>query len=339
MRVKAWGTRGSIAISNVDSVEAGGNTTCYEIMSECLPKGARLFVDAGTGFVPAGWHYLDEIANGLHYYIMLTHYHWDHIVGLTLSPPTFIDMVPMTLYGPMDNGHGPESMIKHLFSRPYFPVDAKKISHKIKFITMLDYDVRVVIIHPIGGFTMIGLDDYKNILKKNVQVSLNKHKYLLSECMVIKMAKTYHSNANCISYRFEENPTEKVAVIATDHEDVAALSSELREHFADADLLIIDAQYDDHRYKTSTAGFGHGTPHGSIKQGIICRAKKIGFTHHDPQSTDRHLRETILQEAGTAIYKIKINDEFLETYELKADDITLTENDIYLLRDYNIYEV
>ncbi|MBF0605949.1 MAG: hypothetical protein HQL61_00175 [Magnetococcales bacterium] len=339
MIVKAWGTRGSIAISNVDSVEAGGNTTCFEIMSECLPRGARLFVDAGTGFVPAGWNYLSEVANGLNYYIMLTHFHWDHIVGLTLSPPTFIDRIPMTIYGPMDNGHGPESMIKYLFNRPYFPVDAKKISHKMRFVTLSHYDVCVIVVHPIGGFTMIGLDDYKNIIKKNVQVALSKNKYLLSECLVIKMAKTNHGNANCISYRFEENPTGKVAVIATDHEDVAAISAELREHFANADLLIIDSQYDNQRYQTSTAGYGHGTPHGSIKHGIVCKVKKIGFTHHDPRSTDKHLKEIILQEAAIAISKIKATEEFLNTYKLTASDLTLTEEDICLVRDYNVYEV
>jgi len=129
MKVKTWGSRGSIAVSSEDNIRAGGNTTCYEVKSECLPVGMHLMLDAGTGFVPAGWNYLSELEEGnLHYAILFTHWHYDHIVGLTLAPPTFIDSVPMTLFGPIDEGEGPEEMVKHLFKRPYFPVDAKRIS-------------------------------------------------------------------------------------------------------------------------------------------------------------------------------------------------------------------
>ncbi len=58
MKIKAWGTRGSIAVSNSENVKAGGNTTCYEVMSSCFPSNIRVMIDSGTGFVPAGWHYL-----------------------------------------------------------------------------------------------------------------------------------------------------------------------------------------------------------------------------------------------------------------------------------------
>ena len=102
MKIKAWGTRGSIAISNAASIKTGGNTTCFEIDSVCLPAGTHLMLDAGTGLVPAGLTYMPEIGKGLNYVIMFTHWHYDHIMGMTLAPPTFIDTVPMTIYGPVD---------------------------------------------------------------------------------------------------------------------------------------------------------------------------------------------------------------------------------------------
>jgi len=95
MAVKAWGTRGSIAVSNRQSVFTGGNTTCFEVMSPCFPSTTKVMLDVGTGFVPTGHHYLLEMGNGLQYAIFLTHPHWDHILGMTLAPPTFIDIIPI----------------------------------------------------------------------------------------------------------------------------------------------------------------------------------------------------------------------------------------------------
>ena len=64
MEIKSWGTRGSIAISNANSVGHGGNTTCFEIKSVCVPENTKLMIDAGTGLMPATYHYLDEFNNG-----------------------------------------------------------------------------------------------------------------------------------------------------------------------------------------------------------------------------------------------------------------------------------
>ena len=337
MRIKIWGTRGSIAIANPESVKAGGNTTCYEIMSQCLPQGIKLMIDAGTGFVPAGWRYLPEMGRGLKYVIFCTHWHYDHIMGLTLAPPTFIDQIPMDIYGPRDEGIGPKEMINHLFKRPFFPVDAKRVSHKMNLISLEDFDVHVIAIHPKGGFSILSLDVFHVQIGENDQLSINQNTYPLEECMIVRMAKTNHGNANCISYRFEEMPTGKTFVFCTDHEDVAAVSADLRSHISGADLIIMDAQYDDERYMTKTAGFGHGTPFGCVKQGVICNAKRIGITHHDPASNDQFLEGKILPEAHEALRKISTEDETLNIHEL--DEVILTKKDIFLCYDYEEIEI
>lgn len=336
MKVKAWGTRGSIAISNPNSVQAGGNTTCYEVISDCIPHGHRLMIDAGTGFVPAGWHYLRELGNGLQYHLFFTHWHYDHILGLTLAPPTFIPNIPMTLYGPVDEGIGPKEMVQHIFKRPFFPVDARKIMHKMKFKNLEDFDVHVVIAHPKGGFATLRLDRYQSILDGKRQVSIGQRKYMIDECLVIKMAKTSHGNSNCISYRFEENPTGKVFVFCTDHEDVPSIPVDMRGHFQGADLLIMDAQYDQTRYMTQTGGYGHGTPFGCVKQGVVCGAKRMGFTHHDPSSVDEILEGKILPEGKDALKKIRTTD-ILDIYGI--EEVLLTEQDMFLCFDYQEYEV
>lgn len=337
MKVKVWGARGSISISNRESINAGGNTTCYEVISDCLPAGTKLMIDSGTGFVPAGWRYLSEIGQGLNYVLLYTHYHWDHILGLTLAPPTFIDQIPMVLYGPRDEGYGPREVIQYIFKRPFFPVDAKRITYKMKFHALEDFDVHVMVVHPKGGFAVFNLDRYNMLINSGKQLPIGGKKYEISECMIIRMAKANHGNATCISYRFEEMPTGKVFVFCTDHEDSVGVSLDLRRHFDQADLLIIDAQYDHVKYINQTTGFGHGTPFGVVKQGVVCNVKQIGLTHHDPGSVDAFLNETILPEARDALSQLKTNERFLDNF--KISEVVLTDQDIFLCYDYSEYEV
>ncbi len=338
MKIKAWGTRGSISISNSDSISTGGNTTCYEVFSECLPAGTKLIIDSGTGFVPAGFQYLPEMGHGLNYVLLFTHYHWDHILGLTIAPPTFIDQIPMVLYGPRDEGgYGPREMIQYIFKRPFFPVDAKRISYKMKFHVLEDFDVHVMVVHPKGGFAVFNLERFNMLMSTGKQLPIGGKKYEISACMIIRMAKANHGNASCISYRFEEMPTGKVFVFCTDHEDSVGVSIDLRKHFANADLLIIDAQYNHVKYINQTTGFGHGTPFGVVKQAIVCNVKRIGLTHHDPGSRDEFLENTILPEARGALEQLRNDKRFLENFNIS--DIALTDQAIFLCCDYSEYEV
>lgn len=330
MKIKAWGTRGSIAISNAASIKTGGNTTCFEIDSVCLPAGTHLMLDAGTGLVPAGLTYMPEIGKGLNYVIMFTHWHYDHIMGMTLAPPTFIDTVPMTIYGPVDHKVGPKEMIRSLFRRPYFPVDAKNIMHKMNFKPLEDFDVSVIVIHPKGGFTTLNRDAYTTIIKGEKQIPINGGKYPIGQCMIVTMARTNHGNATCISYRFHEMPSDKVFVLCTDHEDTVAESEAFRKHLAGADLLIMDGQYAHAHYMKKTGGFGHGTGYGVVKQAMH-RAKRVGITHHDPGSNDQFLQDVILKEANAAFDAIK--------NQMDSGEPCLQKDGIFLVEDYATFEV
>lgn len=338
MKIKAWGTRGSIAVSNDKTVNVGGNTTCFEIKSKCLPAGAKLIVDAGTGFVPAGQSYIGEFFSGndLNYHILFTHYHWDHILGLTLSPPTFINQIPMTLYGPVDNHTDTQIMVQYLFERPFFPVDSGKFAHKMNHVTLDDFDVKLIIVHPLSGFKIMDLESFNSI---ESQVTIQGETRDIGECMIITMTPANHGNSTCISYRFEEKPTGKVFVLLTDHEDTAGISMDMRNHLRDADLLIIDGQYDESKYHGkggfSTAGFGHGTAFGAVKHGLVGGVKKIGITHHDPSSTDIHLSQVIYNEAIDSIDTILGN--LKEKYNIS--DTSLLPSDIFLCKDYDEYEI
>ena len=83
MKVKLWGTRGSIPSPGPETIRYGGNTSCVGVT---LSDGSLLALDAGTGIRSLGLALADEPAR-LH--ILLTHLHLDHIQGLVFFAPAF----------------------------------------------------------------------------------------------------------------------------------------------------------------------------------------------------------------------------------------------------------
>jgi phosphoribosyl 1,2-cyclic phosphodiesterase len=85
MRFTFWGTRGSIAVPGPDTLRYGGNTTCLQVEPS---SGAPVIVDAGSGIRPLGLELCKQSAEG-EVVLLLTHLHWDHILGFLFFDPIY----------------------------------------------------------------------------------------------------------------------------------------------------------------------------------------------------------------------------------------------------------
>ena len=82
MIIRCWGARGSIPVSGKQYLYYGGNTTCLEIRTK---NGDILIVDAGSGIRELGNLLLAEDRHT--YTLLMTHAHWDHIMGFPFFKP------------------------------------------------------------------------------------------------------------------------------------------------------------------------------------------------------------------------------------------------------------
>ncbi len=97
MRVRFWGTRGSIAKPGPTTVRYGGNTSCVEVRTRA---GTLLILDCGTGAHGLG-HALEGARTGrLRGHILITHTHWDHIQGIPFFAPLFVEGNEWDVYAP-----------------------------------------------------------------------------------------------------------------------------------------------------------------------------------------------------------------------------------------------
>ena len=127
--VRFWGVRGSISISDANSVRYGGNTSCLEI--RC---GEQLLIfDTGSGFRYLG-NELIKSGRTIDADIFLSHTHYDHICGIPFFKPFFNPENKFRLSA----GHLlPETNIRDVLSdlmkTPLFPVSLDIFQSKIEF--------------------------------------------------------------------------------------------------------------------------------------------------------------------------------------------------------------
>ena len=294
MKVKTYGVRGSLPISRDDARKYGGNTTCVRVISDRIPAGHALVIDAGTGLPECS---KDLLLNekAMNIALLMTHYHHDHTQGLLMAMHTFHPDARYRIWGPKEHSAGPAEIFGQIMRPPHFPVPFEKVRDRFAFKAMDPIGTHVLVVHPEAGFHLLQLARYRSLCTAGKQLPLGHYRFSAAECLVIHMWKTGHPEYT-VSYRVEERTTGKVFVFLTDHENTEGMPGDLRNHVTGADLLIQDSQYAESAYRQRFTGFGHGTPEYCALVAGEAGVKNLGLTHHDPNASDTEV-ELRLSEA------------------------------------------
>ena len=202
MRVTVLGTRGSMAVSNEKMREFGGATSSYMVEED----GEVLFFDAGRGImnIPEG------TVSGKQIWLLITHTHLDHIMGMPFFLSDFCGGKCLNIYGRSREGETVERQLRHLFSRPLWPVGLR------------DYSGIRIVCHELDGEIKAGP-------------------------FRITWTESQHPGG-AVNYRVDAGG--KSVVLATDFEHSSGSEERLVAFSRDADLLLYDGQYTEKEYPT-----------------------------------------------------------------------------------------
>jgi phosphoribosyl 1,2-cyclic phosphodiesterase len=260
LRVRFWGTRGSIPSPGRDTVRYGGNTPCLEIRT---PDGWLVVVDAGTGIRELG-RSLVRCANGspIKGDIFLTHAHWDHIQGLPFFAPIFHPGNHFTIWGSKAMETSIGRVVRDQMSPVVFPVAFEQVAASIEFRELGDhhhrrgaYDVRAMPVrHPGGALAYRFTGDSTGPRSDGAARGL-----------------VYISDN-------ELNP-------AATYESPPSWRQDLVEFIRRARVLVHDTmftaeEYDEHR------GWGHSTYEDAVDLAIEAEVETLVLFHHKPERTD-----------------------------------------------------
>lgn len=138
-QVKLYGTRGSTPVCERGFQEYGGNTTCIyaDLLTNDRSKGCIIF-DAGTGIRRLG----KDLSSGLlprvdNIFLLLTHFHWDHIQGLPFFDPIYDVQQNISVFAPREEMSN--LRLREIFEiqmqQEYFPVPLDMAGANFDFIT------------------------------------------------------------------------------------------------------------------------------------------------------------------------------------------------------------
>ena len=255
MKLKFYGTRGSIPVCDAAFQGFGGNTTCLQVTFTDTNRIA--IIDAGTGLrnlgkdLKASGHQQDEI------FIAFTHFHWDHIQGFPFFGPAYDPAQKITMLAVGENQT--VKNLREIFEVPmqsvYFPVPLERMGAQFNFM-QIDRANQYFRAH--GGQPTI--------------VTTERHGH----------------PGGAYSIRVERNG--KSIVVCTDIEHGNQLDEKIVALAAGADLLVHDAQYTTEELE-KRRGWGHSSYEQAIEVAKRAGVKMLAMTHHDPDHDDDFLTE------------------------------------------------
>jgi len=259
VKVRFWGTRGSLATPGRDTIRYGGNTSCVEIRGD---DGSLLVLDAGTGIRPLG----DSIERGLERVdILLTHLHMDHIQGLGFFEPLFWPDLEVHLWGPSSTTQDLHARLTRYLSPPLFPV------------RLLDLPCALTL-HDVVSTPHFRAGPF------DVEAGLICHPGPTVGYRITGDGVT-------VAYMPDNEPYLGVTIDSVEPEWIpgVALAHE-------ADLLIHDAQFSHEEYPRYV-GWGHSSIEHTLAFAQTAGVKHLVPFHHDPSHTDATL-DRIYEEVG-----------------------------------------
>jgi phosphoribosyl 1,2-cyclic phosphodiesterase len=130
LRLRFWGTRGSIPSPGLATVKYGGNTPCVEVRTD---TNWLVILDAGTGIRELGRTLVASANGGIAADIFLTHAHWDHIQGIPFFAPIFQPGNRFTIWGQKTLETSIDRVIRDQMSPVVFPVAFEQLDATVDF--------------------------------------------------------------------------------------------------------------------------------------------------------------------------------------------------------------
>ncbi len=220
----------------------GGNTPCVELNS---PK-QQIIIDGGSGIRPLGYEMMNRSAGQgkAEIHLFLTHFHWDHLIGLPFFTPIFIHGNRVHVYAVQEEL--PE-VFRSVFRKPYFPVPLESLGARIEY-------------HRLTPRKPVKVGDF------SVTPYQLDHP---DPCWGFRVENAGKIYSHCVD-------TECTRVSRED------LGKDL-PLYQNADLMVFDAQYT-LLEALEKVNWGHAAASLGLEIAMREKIKQVLFMHHDPAS-------------------------------------------------------
>jgi phosphoribosyl 1,2-cyclic phosphodiesterase/CheY-like chemotaxis protein len=273
MRIRFWGTRGSIPKPGPATVRYGGNTSCVEVRTA---SGVLILLDCGTGAHALGQALLAEPDGPRRGHVFISHTHWDHIQGLPFLAPLFVSDYEWDIYGPRGLGPSIRETLEGQMQYTYFPITIEQFAAKVRYHDLVE-----------GSFA---IDD----------VRITAH-YMNHPALTL--GYRVEADGASVVYATDHEP-HSPALARGERPPHTPDECHYADFVARADLLIHDGQYTLPEYEQHR-GWGHSPVEFAVDLAAAGQVRKLALFHHDPLRDDAGVDGIVEQAraraAGTGV--------------------------------------
>jgi len=274
--LKFRGVRGGYPMPGPSTVKYGGNTTCFEVRA----GGHLIIIDAGFGIISLGEEMMQQHRakeEPLQATLLFTHLHHDHTQGMPFFKPFIDQHATLYIFGSKPfGGLTLEEELIRAIQAPLFPLGMEELYSKRQTRHIRGGD-RLILTERDSPPQLLTVHDSKESVPP--------------EAVVVDIHHGYnHPSGGILVFRISYQ--KRSLVIATDTEGYVGGDRRLIRFAKGADVLLHDAEYDEHEYADDTVihqGWGHSTWRMAVEVAQTAGVKRLGLLHHSPGHDDDYL--------------------------------------------------
>jgi ribonuclease BN (tRNA processing enzyme) len=275
LRIHLCGVRGSTPAPGIDFVRYGGHTSCVALAHDDA-QVPTLILDAG-----AGVQRVTRLLEGAPFdgTILLTHLHWDHVVGLPFFAAADNEDAHVSVLLPeQEREKDAARVLARIMTPPYFPVEPTELRGEWRFATLAPGE------REIEGFTVLA----REIPHKGGRT----FGYRISDG---------HST---LTYIPDHCPT----TLGPGEDGFGAYHPAAVELAREADVLLHDAQLFPEEL-AAEADFGHSVADYAVELARRAEAASVVLFHHRYDRTDDALDGLARRLGGGSTPKVSLATE------------------------------
>jgi CheY-like chemotaxis protein len=274
VKLRFWGTRGSIATPGPFTTRFGGNTSCVDLVTKA---GQRFIFDCGTGARLLGMHMMAHATKPIEATILISHTHWDHIQGFPFFAPVFAPGGRITVCGPHGTYNSLPDTLSGQMEYTYFPVNLTDLGARIEYMELPEGE------NELGGVRIVTqrLNHPAETLGFRIEADGVSVMYVCDH-------EPYWEHL----WRSDAEPGKLDSILHAGDRRHA-------EFLLNADVVIHDAQYTPAEYPAKK-NWGHSTYSYVTQIAAAANVKRLFLTHHDPTHDDGFLSAMEVQARAIA---------------------------------------